>query len=108
MGVLPRGFFAKRGRCICGLKELLLSVNSIQDTVQALATQNIMNTNVHVEKEQLSRSMTTFQDLESIVYIFTALHVAKSIGLGPSGREFESPISDHSHRKYCIYGGFSL
>ena len=52
MGVLPRGFFAKRGRCICGLKELLLSVNSIQDTVQALATQNIMNTNVHVEKEQ--------------------------------------------------------
>ena len=81
MGVLPRGFFAKRGRCICGLKELLLSVNSIQDTVQALATQNIMNTNVHVEKEQLSRSMTTFQDLESIVYIFTALHVAKSISL---------------------------
>lgn len=32
-------------------------------------------------KEQLSRSMTTFQDLESIVYIFTALHVAKSISL---------------------------
>ena len=57
----------------------MLSVNSIQDTVQALAIQNIMNTNVHVEKEQLLRSMTTFQDLESIVYIFTALHVAKSI-----------------------------
>lgn len=51
--------FCKRGRCICGLKELLLSVNSIQDTVQALAIQNIMNTNVHVEKEQLLRSMTT-------------------------------------------------
>jgi len=38
----------------------------------------------------------------------TGLPEGSDIGLGPSGREFESPISDHSHRKYCIYGGFSL
>ena len=38
----------------------------------------------------------------------TVLPEGSDIGLGPSGREFESPISDHSHRKYCIYGGFSL
>ena len=53
-GCIPMRLFAKRDRYICGLKKLLLSVNRIQDTVQVLVTQNIMNTNVRVEKEQLS------------------------------------------------------
>lgn len=59
----------------------MLSVNSIQDMVQVPVTQNILNMNVLVEEEQLLRSMTISQDLESIMYIFTVIHAVRSTSL---------------------------
>ncbi len=78
MGVFLCGFFAKRGKCICGPRELLLNMNSIQDTVQVSVTPNIMNTNVLVEKEQSLKNMTIFRALEIIVYIFTVTYAVGS------------------------------
>ena len=41
-------------------------------------TQNIMNTNVLVEKEQSLKNMTIFQALEIIAYIFTVTYAVGS------------------------------
>ena len=56
----------------------MLNVNSIQDTAQVSVTQNIMNTNVLVEKEQSLKNMTIFQALEIIAYIFTVTYAVGS------------------------------
>ena len=97
--------------CSLRQKHPLLDVNPVGSTF------NIQNSIPH--KSQKAKAVAeinrpkefqrgTAEATESAKESAEGLAEGSDIGLGPSGREFESPISDHSHRKYCIYGGFSL
>ena len=62
----------------------------------------------HADTVEIRASKSKWNKLKSAENRYKRAEKVFPISLGPSGREFESPISDHSHRKYCIYGGFSL